>query len=108
MWDFVETQTNVIEAAFQDYTERKDIAILLINQHVSISPPLQTQQCFTLDADGEWNVEVLTIRRSRRRYVLLWIGIKLLSPLSLRFQARSTPTVSVPIQSSLISAGEDR
>jgi V-type H+-transporting ATPase subunit F len=30
-----ETQTNVIESAFQDYTERKDIAILLINQHVS-------------------------------------------------------------------------
>jgi hypothetical protein len=30
-----ETQTNVIEAAFQDFTERKDIAILLINQHVS-------------------------------------------------------------------------
>jgi V-type H+-transporting ATPase subunit F len=33
--DEVETQTNVIESAFQDYTERKDIAILLINQHVS-------------------------------------------------------------------------
>lgn len=30
-----ETQTTVIEAAFQDFTERKDIAILLINQHVS-------------------------------------------------------------------------
>jgi V-type H+-transporting ATPase subunit F len=30
----VETQTSVIEAAFQDFTERKDIAILLINQHV--------------------------------------------------------------------------
>jgi vacuolar-type H+-ATPase subunit F/Vma7 len=30
-----ETQTSVIEAAFQEYTEdRKDIAILLINQHV--------------------------------------------------------------------------
>ena len=25
----------MIESAFQDYTERKDIAILLINQHVS-------------------------------------------------------------------------
>ena len=33
--DEIETQTNVIESAFQDYTERKDIAILLINQHVS-------------------------------------------------------------------------
>lgn len=32
---FAETQTNVIEAAFQEFTEdRKDIAILLINQHV--------------------------------------------------------------------------
>jgi len=33
---YAETQTNVIESAFQDYTERKDIAILLINQHVSV------------------------------------------------------------------------
>ncbi|KAL7421483.1 H(+)-transporting V1 sector ATPase subunit F [Cryptotrichosporon argae] len=29
------TQTSVIEAAFQEFTERKDIAILLINQHVA-------------------------------------------------------------------------
>ncbi|RSH80499.1 H(+)-transporting V1 sector ATPase subunit F [Apiotrichum porosum] len=30
------TQTNVIEAAFQEFTEdRKDIAILLINQHIA-------------------------------------------------------------------------
>ncbi|ORY24793.1 ATPase, V1 complex, subunit F [Naematelia encephala] len=29
------TQTSVIESAFQDFTERKDIAILLINQHVA-------------------------------------------------------------------------
>ncbi|KAF7339944.1 V-type proton ATPase subunit F [Mycena venus] len=28
------TQVSTIEAAFQDFTERKDIAILLINQHV--------------------------------------------------------------------------
>lgn len=32
-----ETQTGAIEAAFQEYTEdRKDIAILLINQHVGV------------------------------------------------------------------------
>lgn len=39
-----ETQTSVIEAAFQEYTEdRKDIAILLINQHVrSVSLPRHT------------------------------------------------------------------
>ncbi|EMD41651.1 hypothetical protein CERSUDRAFT_146798 [Gelatoporia subvermispora B] len=29
------TQVNVIEDAFQTFTERKDIAILLINQHVA-------------------------------------------------------------------------
>ena len=29
-----ETQVSTIESAFQEYTERKDIAILLINQHV--------------------------------------------------------------------------
>ncbi|KAJ7275373.1 ATPase, V1 complex, subunit F [Mycena haematopus] len=28
------TQVSTIEAAFQEFTERKDIAILLINQHV--------------------------------------------------------------------------
>lgn len=32
-----ETQVSTIEAAFQEYTERKDVAILLINQHVSAS-----------------------------------------------------------------------
>jgi len=30
-----ETQISTIEAAFVDFTSRKDIAILLINQHVS-------------------------------------------------------------------------
>ncbi|KAI5899064.1 vacuolar ATP synthase [Schizophyllum commune H4-8] len=29
------TQVSAIEAAFQEFTERKDIAILLINQHVA-------------------------------------------------------------------------
>ncbi|THH09882.1 hypothetical protein EW145_g1724 [Phellinidium pouzarii] len=29
------TQESTIEAAFQEYTERKDIAILLINQHIA-------------------------------------------------------------------------
>ena len=29
-----ETQVSTIEAAFQEFTERKDVAILLINQHV--------------------------------------------------------------------------
>jgi V-type H+-transporting ATPase subunit F len=29
-----ETPTSVIESSFQEFTERPDIAILLINQHV--------------------------------------------------------------------------
>lgn len=33
----------MIESAFQDFTERKDIAILLINQHVSSRRP--TLEC---------------------------------------------------------------
>lgn len=38
--NIAETQTGAIEAAFQEYTEdRKDIAILLINQHVSVRAP---------------------------------------------------------------------
>ena len=32
----LETQVSAIEAAFQEFTERKDIAILLINQHVRL------------------------------------------------------------------------
>lgn len=31
----IETQVSTIESAFADFTTRKDIAILLINQHVS-------------------------------------------------------------------------
>lgn len=44
MWstNHSETQTGAIEAAFQEYTEdRKDIAILLINQHVSARARLE-------------------------------------------------------------------
>jgi hypothetical protein len=37
-----ETPTSVIEAAFQEFTERPDIAILLINQHVSLSTLLSS------------------------------------------------------------------
>ena len=33
-----ETQISTIEAAFADFTSRKDVAILLINQHVSSLP----------------------------------------------------------------------
>jgi vacuolar-type H+-ATPase subunit F/Vma7 len=33
-----ETQISTIEAAFQEFTERKDVAILLINQHVRTLP----------------------------------------------------------------------
>lgn len=35
---FPETQVSTIETAFQEFTERKDVAILLINQHVRILP----------------------------------------------------------------------
>lgn len=35
------TETSAIEKAFQDFTqERKDIAIVLINQHVRVARPL--------------------------------------------------------------------
>lgn len=40
-----ETQVSTIEAAFQDFTERKDIAILLINQHVR-APSLDSEECY--------------------------------------------------------------
>ena len=37
-----ETQVSTIESSFQEFTERKDIAILLINQHVAYPPRNQT------------------------------------------------------------------
>ena len=40
---FSETQIPVIEAAFEEFTTRKDIAILLINQHVC--PPMIITMC---------------------------------------------------------------
>lgn len=42
-----ETPTSTIEAAFQEYTERNDIAIVLINQHIAekIRP---TMEAYTL------------------------------------------------------------
>lgn len=48
-----ETQVSTIEAAFQEYTERKDIAILLINQHVSIYCSL-----LLLMPDDSFNVKI--------------------------------------------------
>ena len=36
---WLETQVSVIEAAFEEFTERKDVAILLVNQHVSFHSP---------------------------------------------------------------------
>ena len=48
-----ETQVSTIEAAFQEYTERKDIAILLINQHVSIYCSL-----LLLTPDDSFNVKI--------------------------------------------------
>lgn len=42
---YPETSTSTIEAAFTDFTERPDIAILLINQHVSFSSR-QTCDCW--------------------------------------------------------------
>jgi len=32
----IETETSTIEKTFEDFTQRKDIAILLINQHVHL------------------------------------------------------------------------
>lgn len=40
------TQISTIEAAFQEFTERKDVAILLINQHIAekIRPAVERYQ----------------------------------------------------------------
>jgi V-type H+-transporting ATPase subunit F len=39
LWMSSETQISAIEAAFQEFTQRKDTAIILINQHVSSNLP---------------------------------------------------------------------
>lgn len=88
---YQETQTNVIESAFQDYTERKDIAILLINQHVSVDR-LALDHCIQQRACAD--------SRLPRRYVLQWIDIRLLSPHYWRFPARSILTVGSALTSS--------
>lgn len=118
---FAETQTSVIESAFQDFTERKDVAILLINQHVSL-------HSYTIRYDEEegvgvgmgmgmgmglWVVNVVAMKgcgsltavvehlanaayttRSQTRSDPLWTGIKLLSQLYSRYRVKSTLTVS--------------
>lgn len=49
-WRWLETPVATIEATFQDFTERPDIAILLINQHVCCLPCLNFNIPFLLDA----------------------------------------------------------
>lgn len=86
-----ETQTNVIESAFQDYTERKDIAILLINQHVRRIPSC-LRDPLLLGASTR-----LTDRfRSPREYARRWTDTRLLFLLFSRFPAKSTLTVCPP------------
>jgi vacuolar-type H+-ATPase subunit F/Vma7 len=51
----VETQVSTIEAAFEEFTERNDIAILLINQHVCITPLLLAVfRCVAMHTVADW------------------------------------------------------
>ena len=90
-----ETSTSVIEGAFQDFTERKDIAILLINQHVSLHTATEDSGAHFLiiETIKEHLGPKLTIRLPSG-YDLLWIDIKRPSQRYWRFQARNTHTVS--------------
>ena len=76
-----ETQIPTIETAFEEFTSRKDIAILLINQHVR-SPNME--QLWT---------EIESCSRSLRRFARWWTSIKPLSLLFWRFRRRTIPTV---------------
>lgn len=69
MCDRVETQTNVIESAFQDYTERKDIAILLINQHVSPTLLPTTHRYPMLDIFRMRSIGMILVRVHPLRYL---------------------------------------
>ncbi len=51
-----ETQIPTIEAAFEEFTSRKDVAILLINQHVRLFDCLSA-------ADRQWCWNTLSGRR---------------------------------------------
>lgn len=47
----IETPLSAVEEAFQEFAKRKDIAIILINQHVTIKPCFErkkSEQCSAL------------------------------------------------------------
>lgn len=90
----VETQVATIESAFQEFTERKDIAILLINQHVSSVIPQITLKHLTARS--------FPMRfRSPRRFDLQSTNTLRHSQLSLRFRARTIhmvrPAIVLPL-----------
>lgn len=74
-----ETQISTIEAAFQEFTERKDVAILLINQHVRT--PYGPVHLIAHDLHVNWS---RLLKRSDRRS----IGISRPSLRSLRSHPR--------------------
>ena len=78
-WTLPETQVSTIEAAFQEFTERRDIGILLINQHVGLSSIMDGQS---------YPVEFLLFRL-RRRYGLLWTSTNKHSPHYLKYPLKT-------------------
>ena len=83
-WTLPETQVSTIEAAFQEFTERRDIGILLINQHVGLSSIMDVQS---------YPVEFLLFRL-RRRYGLLWTSTNKHSPHYLKYPLKTFHMVS--------------
>jgi hypothetical protein len=80
---FTETQVSTIEAVFQEFTERSDIAILLINQHVSSASNTIKAQ-FTHQP----------FKRLQRRFGQLWIAISRPFLLCWKYPARIIHMVS--------------
>ena len=78
-----ETNVSVIESAFEEYTQRKDIAIVLINQHVRIicSPS------YSLISEHQ---PLLRLRRELGRW---WISTNKRFPRCWRSPPKTTHTV---------------
>src|SRR5277367_1739449 len=77
----IETEVSTIERNFEDFTTRKDVAILLVNQHVRSSPLFETRGLF---ADN----------RLPKRYGIESINTQLHFPQFWRFRAKTIHTVS--------------
>lgn len=79
------TETSAIETAFDKFIERKDIGIILINQHVRRAHVFFSRRRFTGLAKKEIRLPI--------EYDIAWTLTQRLSLPSSKSQAKTTPTI---------------